>query len=84
MGHYEPHPKAIDLTELVAAITSLACKPYTAFLGKLHAEQRITDAEITQLREVFEDLAPRLPQLIKAQLLQAHSPAMPQPLSGQA
>jgi hypothetical protein len=53
----------IDLSRILSLIISVLTDPYDKFIDKLHAEGRITDEEVRQLRQALNDQIPRLSEL---------------------
>lgn len=64
----EIHLPGIDLTPIVGAIAAVLSEPYQDFVAKLHAEGRITDAEVVGLREAILERGDRLADLVQERL----------------
>lgn len=54
-----------DLSRILSLIISVLTDPYDQFIDKLHAEGRITDDEVQQLRLALKHQIPKLSELIK-------------------
>jgi hypothetical protein len=54
-----------DLSRILSLIISVLMDPYDQFIDKLHAEGRISDEEVQQLRLALKEQIPKLSQLIK-------------------
>ena len=54
-----------DLSRILSLIISVLTDPYDQFIDKLHAEGRITDDEVLQLRLALKHQIPKLSELIK-------------------
>lgn len=83
MGPNERREEALDLAELIAAITSVVSEPYTTFLTKLHAE----NASLTLSGSAPSGICgsgSSHARFNQGRLLQAHSEGMPPHLSGRA
>jgi hypothetical protein len=65
-----PEEAHIDLSEIVELIASVLIEPYEQFLSKLHADGRISEAELANLRHEVESRGPRLGKLLQEQLRQ--------------
>ena len=57
----------IDLSRILSLIISVLTDPYDKFIEKLHADGRITDEEVIQLRQALKDQIPRLSELVRPQ-----------------
>jgi hypothetical protein len=55
----------IDLSRILSLIITVLTDPYDKFIDKLHADGRITDGEVTQLRQALKDQIPRLSELVR-------------------
>jgi hypothetical protein len=54
-----------DLSRILSLIISVLMDPYDQFIDKLHAEGRITDEELRELRVALKEQIPKLSELIK-------------------
>jgi hypothetical protein len=57
----------IDLSRILSLIISVLTDPYDKFIDKLHADGRITNEEVIQLRQALKDQIPRLSELVRPQ-----------------
>ncbi len=62
----------IDLSKIVGAITGVILHPFSALLDRLHAEGRVTDAEMETLRQEYLDRMSRLDELVVERLGRSH------------
>jgi hypothetical protein len=57
----------MDLSRILSLIIGILTDPYDQFIDKLLQEGRITDEEVSQLRQALNAQIPRLSQLVKPQ-----------------
>jgi hypothetical protein len=64
----------IDLNPIVGAILSVFIEPYQDFVSDMHADGRITAAELEALDAALRDRRDRLADLVAERLKQSESP----------
>ena len=69
----------IDLSKIVGTIAGVMLSPYSSFIAQLHADGRITDAEVEQLRQEAESHTARLGELVAERLSRDHNVQTPLP-----
>ena len=62
----------IDLSRILSLIIGVLTDPYDKFIETLHAEGRITEQEVQELRQALKDQLPKLSELVRPPSTEEH------------
>jgi hypothetical protein len=80
----DEHVPVTTFSTLIGTVAGVLMDPYTSFIAQLHAEGRVTDAELERLRHEFSDRMSRLGDLVAERLRQDRETTSPPPPPNQA